>query len=119
MSRKSRNRKGEVKKFVHNLIVIYFQKRKRRTVEMTWGETATRKFNYMKNVDNKVAVSPSRPLICSTAREDDAERELPDLNLYSPKCQRWGGECLRNLEIIKSSVGFVISAYQIAAERLR
>ena len=38
---------------------------KRRTVEMTWGETATDKLKETTRRDNKVAVSPSRPLNCS------------------------------------------------------
>ena len=34
------------------------------TAEMTRGETATRNFGFDGRRDNKVAVSPSRPLIC-------------------------------------------------------
>ncbi len=36
----------------------------RRTAALTWGETATDKLRVKRPVDNKVAVSPSRPLIC-------------------------------------------------------
>ncbi|HLM59364.1 MAG TPA: hypothetical protein VK308_01045 [Pyrinomonadaceae bacterium] len=35
---------------------------------MTWGETSHTHFGFNGQGDEKVAVSPSRPLICSTAR---------------------------------------------------
>ncbi len=35
-----------------------------RTIELTWGETATRKLKVKRQRDKKVAVSPSRPMIC-------------------------------------------------------
>ena len=35
---------------------------------MTWRETATRKLEFNTQRDKKVAVSPSRPLICWAAR---------------------------------------------------
>ena len=38
---------------------------KRRTLEMTWGETADTQLRVNGQRDNKVAVSPSRPLTCS------------------------------------------------------
>jgi hypothetical protein len=34
------------------------------TIELTWGETATRKLKETTQRNNKVAVSPSRPMIC-------------------------------------------------------
>jgi len=39
--------------------------RKRPTAEMTWGETASVNVKGNGRRDNKAAVSPSRPLICS------------------------------------------------------
>ncbi len=43
-----------------------FATKKRPTVEMTWGETAsTQVEGNASDVDKKVAVSPSRPMICS------------------------------------------------------
>ncbi|GEM_PF-2424069 len=38
------------------------------TTEKTWGETASDNVIFNGRRDNKVAVSPSRPLNCSTAR---------------------------------------------------
>jgi len=32
---------------------------------MTWDETATRKLKETTQLDKKIAVSPSRPMICS------------------------------------------------------
>ncbi len=40
---------------------------KRRTAEMTWGETATRKLKFNGQREKKVAVSPSRPMTCCAA----------------------------------------------------
>ncbi|HEV8160255.1 MAG TPA: hypothetical protein VGP58_14565, partial [Pyrinomonadaceae bacterium] len=44
---------------------FHFATARRRTAEMTWGETASDKLKVTRPVDNKVAVSPSRPLNCS------------------------------------------------------
>ena len=38
------------------------------TAALTWGETATDKLRENTQRDKKVAVSPSRPLICSALR---------------------------------------------------
>jgi len=65
----SRNFTGNAERlgFQTSNIVVQFLFKKRLTAELTWGETVTRKLKETTRRDKKVAVSPSRPMICYAA----------------------------------------------------
>ncbi len=76
-----------VSSFQSSRVILSFRSaaRRRRTAEMTWGETATTQAKGNGQRDNKVAVSPSRPLTCSVRHYEELFPFLGGLNSSSDK----------------------------------